>query len=69
MMNICLRVTVNTSDYQKAKLIVNEMMENNFEGVIGWGFHKNKDKCCDTCSNCKCSVDRNAIYLTDEGDV
>ena len=41
MMNICIRVTLDTTDPAEADRIVNEMMAKKHNGVLAWGKHKN----------------------------
>ena len=40
-MNICIRLTLDTTDPAEADRIVSEMMAKPHKGVLAWGKHKN----------------------------
>jgi hypothetical protein len=45
MMNICIRLTLDTNDPAEADRIVAEMMAKEHKGVLAWGKHKNNEGC------------------------
>lgn len=49
MMNVCIRLTLDTNDPTEADRIVRAMMEKKHKGVIGWGKYKNNDDCQTRC--------------------
>lgn len=45
MMNICIRLTLDTNDPAEADRIVAEMMAKEHKGVLAWGKYKNNEGC------------------------
>ena len=45
MMNICIRLTLDTNDPKEADRIVKAMMAKKHKGVLGWGKHKSNEGC------------------------
>ena len=45
MMNICIRLSLDTNDPKEADRIVVEMMAKEHKGVLAWGKHKNNEGC------------------------